>query len=451
MKYLPALAFASTGSGRGKTTIVCALLKAFQRKAMRLAAFKTGPDYIDPMFHRSVLRVPSTNLDCYFLDEERLRKLFARDNDAELSVIEGAMGLYDGYDYASDAGSAYDVAKALRVPVVLVVDARGMGYSLAAEIAGFLAYDQEKLIAGVIFNRMSKGYYSVIKPVIEKELGIKVFGYFPVDESAAVSSRYLGLTLPNEIDDLHTRLEYAADVIEKTVELDALADLAKQRATLEPILTNDPHETRDSAVKIAVARDPAFCFYYEENLRLLREAGAELVEFSPLNDDPLPEGAAGLVLGGGYPELYAEKLAAASAAKASLRRALDQGIPCLAECGGFMYLHDRIVTENGKSCEMLGYLPGECRYQGKLTRFGYVEIVENNPAFYGGPIRAHEFHYYDGNNNGGDCTAVKPNGRAWQCAHVSRTQWLGFAHLYYASAPGFAETFVERCGEYGEK
>ncbi len=447
---------ASTGSGRGKTTITCALHEAYKRRGLNLLAYKTGPDFIDPMFHSEVVGVPSKNLDRYFTDRDLTKQLFWEENRAQLSIVEGAMGLYDGFDPKTAEGSAYDVATTLGIPIVLVVDARGMGRSILAEIKGFLEYDTYERIVGVIFNRMSSGYYETMKTLVQRSLHVKVCGYFPADEDASVSSRYLGLKLPNEIDDLHARLARAADTVEKTIDLDALLEIAE---TYSPEYLYVNRGECPPAVKIAVARDPAFCFYYEDNLRALRRSGAELVEFSPLNNEPLPENVDGLLVGGGYPELYAAQLEAAQTSRESIRRALDAGIPCLAECGGFMYLHDRIIADDGTSYAMAGYIPGKCYNTGKLTRFGYVELTENSSNFFDGvnkkygcgyfsSIRGHEFHYYDSDNNGEDCTATKPTGKKWSCAHVSKNQWLGFAHLYYESNEKFASIFVEHCEEY---
>lgn len=466
---LPALTIASTGSGRGKTTIVCALLAALKRRGLRLRAFKCGPDYIDPLFHQRALGVPSKNLDLYFTNETQTCELFALDNDAELSLIEGVMGLYDGYDPHSASGSTYALAQALRTPIALIVDARGMGRSLLAEIRGFMSMDESKLISCVILDRVSASYYAMMKPIVEQELGIDVPGYFPVADESALESRYLGLKLPDEIADLRARIDRAADAIAKTVDLDALIALAKRRSQL--ILPSDPFRTpritnderiaaarlsttsandRRERPRIAVAQDAAFCFYYADNLRLLREFGAELVPFSPLADAAFPEDVDGALLGGGYPELYAETLANNVSMLTSFRNAFNKGLPCLAECGGFMWLHEAITVQDGKRYAMVGALRGECRYTGKLVRFGYAELAERVPTFFSErkSIRGHEFHYYESDFPGDSCVAVKPSGKKWDCAFVDRARWLGFAHLYYPSAPEFAQTFVQRCAEY---
>lgn len=448
MSKRPAVAIAATGSGRGKTTIVCALLAAYARRGLRPRAFKCGPDYIDPLFHERALGIASKNLDPFFTDSSTTRELFAFDNDAPLSIIEGVMGLYDGYAPTSDAGSTYELAGTLGSPIVLVVDARGMARSALAEIKGFLDMDARRAIVGVILNRVSASYYSILKPAIEAELGIDVLGFFPIDAESSLQSRYLGLVLPSEVADLQARIGRAADVAERCVDLDKLLAIAQERAEDFPcasrIVRARQNEKRPN---IAVARDDAFCFYYADNLRLLEEAGARLVPFSPLLDRRLPDDVAGVLLGGGYPELYAQTLMENASMRASILSAFNARTPFLAECGGFMYLHERLTTEEGSTYAMVGALRGEARRRDKLVRFGYATLTENAPRFFDAPtpIRAHEFHYFDVDDPGDDCEAVKPSGKSWRCAKVDDARWLGFPHLYYASCPEFARAFVKKC------
>lgn len=450
----PAVMIAATGSGRGKTTVVCAILAALKRRGANVRSFKCGPDYIDPMFHRAVLDVPSKNLDLFFTDEARTRELFALENNAEVAVVEGVMGLYDGLSLTSDRASSYRLARALDLPVVLVVDARGMGRSLLAEIRGFLAQDEESRVVGVILNRVSQGVYKTIAPTIENELKIETFGYFPQNDELALESRYLGLKLAHEVDALREKTALAARVAEETLELDRLVELANRFAqrSKKQEFAHDPEPSVPPTpkVRIAVAQDEAFCFYYEDNLRLLQESGAALVPFSPLRDRALPKDVGGLLLGGGYPELYARELTENASLRADVKRAFDAGIPALAECGGFMWLCERIVDQEGGIFEMVGATPGECRYTGGLVRFGYATFREKTPRFLPpcSEIRGHEFHYFDGDDVGEDCVATKPSGKSWDCAHVSEDRWLGFAHLYYPSNPEFPKRFVDRCAQW---
>lgn len=436
---------AATGSGCGKTYITCGLLEALKSKG-EVRAVKCGPDYIDPMFHKKVLGIPSKNLDLFFTDRDTVKQLFLMSCDGDISVVEGVMGLYDGMTPYSDEASSYDLACALDIPVILVVDAKGMARSLLALIKGFLDMDREKRITGIILNRMSTGYYSTIKPVIESELGVEVLGYFPEHKDIRFESRYLGLKLPHEVDGLKSKVKTIAEDMQQTIDIDRILELTRCDV---PYSVQSVEST--SKVRIALASDEAFCFYYEDNLRMLREAGAELVPFSPLHDSYLPEDISGIILGGGYPEVYAEELSANTLMLEALKMAFASDIPSIAECGGFMYLHEYIKTEDGVSHPMVGVLSSGCEYKGHLVRFGYVNVTEKERNFLteSAPvIKGHEFHYYDSESNGTDCIATKPvTGREWESSFVTDRHWWGFTHLYYPSNPFFPKHFVSKCME----
>lgn len=442
---------AAPKSGSGKTTITCGLLQIFKENGERISSCKCGPDYIDPMFHRQVLGVPSRNLDTFFTGEEGTEELFLRDRaDGDLVVMEGVMGLYDGLGGIREEGSSYHLAKVTKTPIVLVVDAKGMGRSVIPLIAGFLSYDTAHLIRGVIFNRMSEAYYRILQPLAEQELEITVLGYFPENKKLQIAGRHLGLCMPGELEDLQGQIRAAAEQLRETVDIPGMLRIAEEAEPLTGKTSggeNCSGRPAETAIpRIAIARDEAFCFYYEENLRMLEQAGAELVFFSPLHDKSLPENIHGLLLGGGYPELYAEKLSENAEMRAAILSAVRSGLPTVAECGGFMYLHTCLEDQEGHSYPMAGVLPGKCFYTGRLVRFGYIELEENNGCFLptGSRIRGHEFHYYDSEDNGGDCIAYKPTtGRNYPCVHVGENHWFGFPHLYYPSCPEFAERFVE--------
>ena len=442
---------AAPKSGSGKTTITCALLQILKERGENVSSCKCGPDYIDPMFHRQVLGVPARNLDTFFTGEAQTRKLFLRDrSDGELVVMEGVMGLYDGLGGIREEGSSYHLAKVTQTPIILVVDAKGMGKSVIPLIAGFLAYDEAHLIKGVILNRMSAAYYEILKPIAEQELGITVLGFFPENKTLQIASRHLGLLLPNELEDLRGQIQIAAQKLKETVDILGLLQIAEN---LEPLAADTCEREKQPVEKtrIAVARDEAFCFYYEENLRMLAQAGAELVFFSPIHDTALPEDIHGLLLGGGYPEIYAKQLSENVSMRTAVREAVLSGIPTVAECGGFLYLHTMLTDREGRSYPMAGVLPGKCFDTGKLVRFGYIELEEKSGHFLpqGSRIRGHEFHYYDSEDNGADCTAYKPTtGRNYACIHAGENHWYGFSHLYYPSCPEFAEKFVEKAGKF---
>ncbi len=458
---------AAPKSGSGKTTITCGLLQIFKENGEDISSCKCGPDYIDSMFHRQVLGIPARNLDTFFTGEDGTRKLFLRDRrEDELVVMEGVMGLYDGLGGIREEGSSYHLAKVTQTPIILVVDAKGMGRSVIPLIAGFLSYDKAHLIRGVIFNRMSKAYYEILKSLAEEELGIAVLGYFPENKDLQIASRHLGLYMPGELENLQEQIRQTAEKLRETVDISRLLQIAEEAEPLEIDSTEGASQSKmegseDAAAeksgftedgetmspRIAVARDEAFCFYYEENLRLLEQAGAELVYFSPLHDRALPENIHGMLLGGGYPELYAGQLSENTAMRTAIREAVTGGLPTVAECGGFLYLHTTLTDREGHSYPMAGVLPGKCFDTGKLVRFGYIELVETEGHFLpsGNCIRAHEFHYYDSEDNGADCTAYKPTtGRNYPCIHVGENHWYGFPHIYYPSCPEFAERFVEK-------
>lgn len=476
---------AAPKSGSGKTMITCALLQLLKDCGKNVSSYKCGPDYIDPMFHKKVLGVPSKNLDTFFTDEKTTVQLFLdKRADGDFAVLEGVMGLYDGLGGIYEQGSSYHLAKVTQTPIILVVDAKGMGKSVLALIAGFLQYDTQHLIKGILLNRMSKGYYDIIKPLIEKELSVKVVGYFPEQKDIGLSSRHLGLVMPDELSDIKKQLNETADRLKKTIDIDLFMDIAAEADEIgdSGSADRDKHQTlknselmrlqgQSNTVNIAVAMDEAFCFYYEDNLRLLEKCSAKLQYFSPLHDTSLPEDCDAMLLGGGYPELYTKELSENVSMLADIKKAFKAGMPTVAECGGFMYLHKYIHdicddtdeqnkadvqnnadTQNDVSVSRLvGALDGVCHFKGKLVRFGYIELAEKHNNFLppNEKIKAHEFHYYDSTDNGADCIATKPaTGRSYDCVISHDNYWLGFPHLYYPSNPHFAESLVRKAYEY---
>lgn len=457
---------AAPKSGSGKTMITCALLQLLKASGKNVLSYKCGPDYIDPMFHKKVLGVPSKNLDTFFTDEKTTVQLFLDERaDDDFAVLEGVMGLYDGLGGIYEQGSSYHLAKVTQTPIILVVDAKGMGKSVLALIAGFLQYDTHHLIKGVLLNRMSKGYYDIIKSLIEKELSVKVVGYFPEQKDIGLSSRHLGLVMPDELSDIKKQLNETADRLKKTIDMDLFIDIAEAADEIGDSENADVYNEKNigncdqnefsqnkaiNTVNIAVAMDEAFCFYYEDNLKLLEKCGAKLQYFSPIHDTSLPEDCDAMLLGGGYPELYAKELSKNVSMLNAIKKAFRAGMPTVAECGGFMYLHTYIHNQN---CvfDMAGALDGECHFKGKLVRFGYIELAEKHSNFLppNEKIKAHEFHYYDSTDNGADCIATKPTtGRSYDCVISHDNYWLGFPHIYYPSNPHFAESLVRKAYEY---
>lgn len=445
---------AAPKSGSGKTVLTCALLQILKSDGYQVASFKCGPDYIDPMFHEKAIGVPSKNLDTFFTGEEQTRRLFLNGIvEKDFAVLEGVMGLYDGLGGIREEGSSYHLAKVTGTPIVFVVDAKGMGRSVISMIAGFLDYDRAHLIRGVILNRISKGYYEMIKPLIEEELKVPVLGFLPEKEELRIESRHLGLMMPDEFINIKERLQTSAEELQKTVFIKKMIEIAEGAGELQ---SDGTAETTENAWKpdkpvIAVAKDEAFCFYYADNLSLLEENGAEIAYFSPLWDQKLPQRCHALYLGGGYPELYAKGLSENSEMRTAVRRAVENGMPVVAECGGFMYLHSEIIDKEGIHWEMAGVFPATCYYTGKLVRFGYIELQERQSHFLpeGETIKGHEFHYYDSTGNGEDAVAVKPvTGRTYSCMIGNEKLFCGFPHLYYPSNPAFAKSLVEKAGRY---
>lgn len=466
---LKRMMIAAPKSGSGKTTLTCALIQALKDQGAQVVSYKCGPDYIDPMFHKKVLGIPSKNLDTFFTEEEQTKELFLKDRTGnEFVVMEGVMGLFDGLGGYREEGSSYHLAKITRTPILLVVDAKGMGYSVLPLLAGFLQYDKEHLIQGVLLNRMSKEYFEIIAPKIEEELHLSVVGYFPNCKELHLESRHLGLVMPQEMDQLQSQLEKATAQLVASVDLGKIYAIAQgaeeifgKKATERQgeeggrKRTAEISNTKNRVCpRIAVALDEAFCFYYEDNLAMIQEEGAILVPFSPLHDRTVPEDCDGILLGGGYPELYAKGLSENIDMKASLREAISKKMPLVAECGGFLYLHETITDADGSSYSMVGAMNGDCNYTGKLVRFGYVEIQGSlQDEWLGGQsIKAHEFHYFDSTNNGIYCTATKPTtGRQYPCIQANAHLWAGFPHLYYPSNKTFPKTFVAKAWDYHQE
>ncbi|MDO4750354.1 MAG: cobyrinate a,c-diamide synthase [Eubacteriales bacterium] len=441
---------AGAGSGCGKTTVTCAVLQAFVHRGLKTAAFKCGPDYIDPMFHSRVIGAESSNLDLFFFDHNMAKYLLARHGcDCDISVIEGVMGYYDGIGFHSVEAGSYDAAVTTDSPVVLVVGAKGRALSALAELEGFYRFFPDSRIRGVIFNRCSAESYRFLSEEVQKRFGGQVLpmGYLPEMKDCMLESRHLGLVTASEVADLEYKLSTLSEQAEKSLDLDGLYSLAK---TAPPICCDSPDIPRfTKPVRIAVAMDKAFCFYYEDNLRLLREMGAELLPFSPLADGILPDGVHGIYLGGGYPELYARELNENETMRCSVRKALEQGVPCIAECGGFMYLSDEL-----DGFPMVGFLPGKCHDTGKLTRFGYVTLTaqeDNLLCRAGETIRAHEFHRWDADLPGSDFCAEKLNGRNWDCAFASPKLYAGFPHFHFYANLSAPVNFYKACLKEREK
>ena len=453
---VPRILLAAGASGSGKTLITCGLLQALVNRGLKVASFKCGPDYIDPMFHSRVIGTRSRNLDTFFTDGDRTRYLLAKNaSDCEIAVMEGVMGYYDGVGGITSRASAYDLASTTDTPAILIVNSRGMSVSLAAYVKGFLEYKKDSHICGVIFNQMSPMLYPRMKKLLEEELSVKVLGYVPKVEDCVIESRHLGLVLPEEIPELKSRLQKLSKVLEKTLDIDGILELAGEAPELaapetEMLIQKDTafgYRTEEK-VRIGVADDEAFCFFYADNLNLLEQMGAELVRFSPIHDRELPEDLDGLLLSGGYPELNGEALEENQEMCTRIREVILDGMPCLAECGGFMYLHQEMEDMEGKQRRVCGVIPGRAYRTPKLNRFGYITLTEKQDTGLG-EIPAHEFHYFDSTDCGEDFHAAKPvSKRGWDCIHDRGRLMAGFPHLYYYGNPRVPARFLKNALEY---
>lgn len=482
---VPRILIAAPASGSGKTLVTCGLLEIFKRRGLCCTAFKCGPDYIDPMFHRYVLGISGGNLDSFFLSPGQVKELFFRCSQGSgIVVIEGVMGYYDGLSADSDRVSSYEIAGITDTPVILVADGKGSSLSLAALVRGFLTYKKDSRIRGVILNRVSQTVADRLRPTLE-ELGIRYLGAISEWEDAKMESRHLGLTIPEEQEHLREKIAKIGRRMEQCLDIEGILELAgtapdlgagsgegsgrgseedpgtrvfwnngfsgiegekseEQRPEKQRPERQRPEEQRledQKPGKIAVAMDEAFCFYYQENLELLRKAGWELACFSPLRDRQLPEGISGILLGGGYPEVYAKQLSDNHAMLEEIRSSAEKGIRLIAECGGFLYLHRTLAGTDGKTYPMAGVIGAEAFPRERLTRFGYISL--KNPGTETEIFRGHEFHYWESTSPGSDWKAVKPDGRrSWDCMYVTDQLLAGFPHLYYPSNPGWILDFL---------
>ena len=427
---------AAPRSGSGKTTMTCALLMALKRRGCAPCAFKRGPDYIDPMFHRAVLGVESRSLDLFFSAPETVRTLYAKGAAGHgAAVCEGAMGFYDGLGGVSDRASAWHLADTLGLPVLLVVEPKGQSLTLAAELNGLVNFRTPSHIAGILLNNCTARMHALLAPMLEKETGLPVLGFLPKLSEAVIGSRHLGLYTAAEVENLQQKLALLADAADEHIDWPRLLALCEKEP---PALPVQP-ETPPARVRIAVAQDEAFCFTYAETLEAFRDAGAEVVFFSPLRDTALPENIGGLYLPGGYPELHARELSENTSLLREIKRKIESGLPTAAECGGFLYLGQSLTDAEGQSWPMAGVLPGEAKDAGRLVRFGYAALSADSDSLLfraGESFPIHEFHHWDSTANGTALAAKKPvGGAAWRCGFIDEHFYAGFPHLYWAGTP----------------
>lgn len=423
---------AGTSSGCGKTTASLLLMAALRERGLDVAPCKVGPDYIDTGFHELVCGRPSHNLDSFLIEPRDLPTLLSR--PADITVIEGVMGYYDGMDATSCRQSTWEMARLTRTPVLLVVDASGSAASAAATVKGFMTLREDSGIAGVLVNRVSGAHhYELVRDAVAHYTSLPCVGYIEKHVNLALKSRHLGLVPAEEVEDALPRIQEAARQVADTLDLPMILELARRA----PVLPVAPRKyPRMDGFRMGLARDKAFSFYYRANLDALEGAGVELVPFSPLEDGELPKGLDGLYLGGGFPEVFKVRLSANMSMRQSIRTALESGLPCYAECGGMMYLSESI-----DSAEMVGFLPQVCRMTDRLQRFGYVLVADLKT---GRTYPAHEFHHA-ATEAAGEAAydfEIRKASRPELCwpggMHKGNTT-AGFAHLHFLSHPEWME------------
>jgi len=444
----PRLVIGGSHSGVGKTTVATALMAAFARRGLCVQPFKVGPDFIDPGFHQAACGRVSRNLDGWMLSRSTNLEVFARAAaDANVAIVEGVMGLFDGRSGSSEEGSTAEIAKWLHAPVLLVADAGAMARTAAALVRGFETFDPKLDLAGIVFNRIGGDRHAeLLRESVSEYCATEVIGCLPRNANIAIPSRHLGLTLAAE-SLTEASLAQMAGWIEANLDLDRLLALSRERSS--PL--DEPREAAPAvrpAVRIAIAQDQAFCFYYQDNLDLLARYGAELIPFSPIRDSELPPGISGLYLGGGYPELHAERLSANHSMLRVIREFAESGGPVYAECGAFMYLTEAIVDTDGREHPMAGIFPTRARMQPRLAALGYVQPTLTGECLWAAncrELRGHQFRY----------SKIDPLPQAIARAYSEpaegyrhKSVLASYIHLHFLSSPGFAEQFVQHCANW---
>ncbi|WP_139488612.1 cobyrinate a,c-diamide synthase [Brevibacillus dissolubilis] len=495
----PRLVLTGTNSGAGKTTLTIGIMAALKKRGLQVQGFKVGPDYIDPSYHTAATGRISRNLDTWMMEPDMMREIFWRGSeDADLSVIEGVMGFYDGKDPLSNRGSTAEISLCLDAPVILVVDVKAMARSAAAIVKGFQTLEPSVKIAGVIANRCgSAGHYQLVKAAVEQMCGVPVIGYLLHDKNLSVPERHLGLIPAIERGEMQPWFDQLAEKVEAGIDLDLLMEIARGSSAVEepeaklfaPVAAwsgdagdavgatavdtasaGQTHAGQEHAVQthaahtpsiaytpdpvhIAVARDAAFNFYYQENLELLQAYGATLHFFSPLAGELPPAEADALYIGGGFPEEFAATLAMHADMRQELKRRIQSGLPTFAECGGFMFLTEAIHDRAGNRYEMVGLIPNEVRMQDRLAALGYREATAQTDSLLlnkGETARGHEFHYSTLVNEQSDNHAYEVTGlRGTKLeGYATGNVLAGYTHLHFASHPQMVARWLDQCREY---
>ncbi len=449
------IVIAGTHSGCGKTTAAMGVMAALKKLGYSVQPFKVGPDYIDPMFHTFVCGRAGRNLDSFLLDREVLKYLYLKNSqDADLSVVEGVMGLYDGFSTTTGASTA-DVAKMLGLGTILVVDAKGMSASAGALLHGYASFEADVPLKGVLFNRVkSSMQYQMLKEITEKYTDLKAVGYIAFEEELKLESRHLGLIGAEETEGLSDKISRLAEGMLETVDFGLILEIASGGKAVEtPYVFPAVYKNAFQNLKIGVALDEAFSFYYQDNLDVLEDMGARLCFFSPLRDKNLPKGIQGLYIGGGYPELYGKVLSENRGILAEIREGIEKGLPVYAECGGMMTLCHFLKDGNDRTYQMAGALQGGCEMTKRLSHFGYVEVSFLEDCLLGRrgqTVKAHEFHYSREDIGEKACMeSVKrregQKERRWVSGYRKKNLLAGYPHIHFWSDLKIPCSFLTQC------
>lgn len=457
--HRPRLIIAAVHSGSGKTTITAGILAGLRESGKVVQAYKIGPDYIDPGFHRLASRRPTHNLDSWLVPEETLRSIFAQTSKAaDISVIEGVMGLYDGG--RGGISSTASIAKLLNAPVLLVIDIKSMADSAAAIALGFKKYDPEVLLAGVILNRAGSESHGKMVEQALKTIGIPVWGIVRRDAALTLPERHLGLTPAAEEKSSQKTMEKIKKSITDQVQLEQLVQIADSAPDFS--LPKEPSDKRPvPKVKIGVASDEAFSFYYPESLAVLEKSGAQIQYFSPLRDSELPN-VDGLLIGGGFPEMFAAQLDRNKEMRQAIYTAGKKGMPIYAECGGLMYLTQGIRDFSGQIYKMSGLIPAYCHMHEKLQTVGYIQATALQPSILcetGDQLKGHEFHFssmellpeHEGKFPWAFTVVKMRTGKEYMAGYADRNILASYIHIHFAGNPKNAERLIEHCLQYAKR